>query len=187
MAVNRITRKLNLVVEIERGEDESPLYIHSTPIRREVFDTYFLLIGKTFTAVYAQGLGAISGPRVADRLLRQIADEMGVWADAEKGLIAEIHRLTVVLAPGDEGWQTVPYDEARKTNLLSEDDASEVDSALAFFTVASWMYRKSEAKTTLAGAMELWGARLESSSSTEYRNSLPTWKPPVSTGGTPTT
>ena len=61
-----INRKLNLVIPIERA-DGSQIFTHSTPISAEVFDKYFLVIAKTFSAIYSEGLGPLGGPRVAAR------------------------------------------------------------------------------------------------------------------------
>lgn len=184
MAVKKINRRLNLIIPVE-NDDGMPLWIHSTPISAEVFDTYFMPLAQTFTAIYGQGLGVLSGPRVADKLLRKVSENLGMWADVQKGLLAEIERLTNVLAPGERGWDTIPYCEAKKT-LLDPEDVSEVDAALVFFTVASTIPRRSETAKILDG-MEIWGAQTSSSTFTEWKNSLPMWKKPVSTGETPTT
>lgn len=182
MSVTRINRKLNLVIEIE-DENGKPLWAHSQPISRETFDTYFLLIAKTFSAIYKEGLGAVAGPRVALNLLKTIATEMGVMDDVQKGLLNDIERLTSILAPGENGWERVPLHEAKAKKLLSVEDLTEVENALVFFTVGSWMYRKKEkAGGSLEGAIELWGAQLTSSTSTEFMNSLPTWNRPDNFG-----
>jgi len=184
MAVKKINRRLNLIIPVE-NDDGMPLWIHSTPISAEVFDSFFMPLAQTFTAIYGQGLGVLSGPRVADKLLRKVSENLGVWPDVEKGLVADIHRLTNVLIPGEHGWETIPYEEAKKTHL-SPEDVSEVNAALIFFTVASTIPRRSETARILEG-MELWGAQASSSSFTEWKNSLPTWKKPENTGETPIT
>jgi hypothetical protein len=188
MTVKRINRKLNLVIQVESEEENGPpLWVHSTPVSNEVFTTFYKVIAKTFTAIYAQQLGAVSAPRIAGHLLREIATDMDILERVEQGLIADIHRLTVILAPGKAGWETILYHDAVKNGLLSDEDIAEVEGAIVFFPVGSGMERREERKEALAGAMELWGARLESSNSTEFKNSLPTWTPPDSTGETQTT
>ena len=73
----KIDKKLNLVIPIET--DDGTLYVHSMPIRREIFDTYFLVLSKTFAAIHGEGLGEIAGPRVAALILKKIAMDTGMW------------------------------------------------------------------------------------------------------------
>jgi hypothetical protein len=187
MAVKRISRQLNLVILLERDEDEIPVWVHSTPISTDVFDTYYKVIAKTFATIYNQGLGVIAGARVASKVLKEVSEELKIWESVQQGLVLEIERLTNVLIPGERGWETIPYPEAKQREIIHPEDAAEVDNAITFFTVASVMHRKSELKSLLSGGMALWGARVESSSFTDFRNSLPMWKRPDNTGEMPTT
>lgn len=186
----KINRKLNLVIPVDRG-DEGTIYVHSTPISREVFERYFLVISKTFAAIYTEGLGIAAGPRVASLLLRKVAEDMGgtderaraaAWEDVQNGLMAEIKRLTNVVVSGHGGWTTLPFQEAVDRKMLDPDDASEVENALAFFTVASAMHKKSELPTILTGAASLWGGQIVSSNSTEFAASLPISTPDGNSG-----
>jgi hypothetical protein len=71
----------------------------------------------------------------------------------------EIHRLTNVLVPGANGWETIPYDDAIKTGAVSDEDLSEVENALVFFIVVSAMHRRQVLRVMLPGAASLWGAQ----------------------------
>lgn len=184
----KLDKRLNLIIPVERP-DGSSIYVHSTPISRAVFERYFLLISKTFTAIYTQGLGITAGPRVAAMLLKRLAVEAGEWdgpEGVEAGLMAEIRRLTNVVAPGSNGWQTIPYQEAVDQKHLDEGDASEVENALVFFTVASSMHRKAELTGILEGISKLWGAQTDSLNSTEFANSLQTLTATDNSGATAT-
>jgi hypothetical protein len=181
----KIDRKLYLVIPVTLT-DGTEVFVHSAPVSADVFDTYFLPIAKTFSSIYNSGLGVLAGPRVADKMLKKVARELGEWdgpGGVANGLIAEIHRLTLVLMPTPNGWQMVPYDEAVK-NTLAPEDVAEIEAALTFFMLASTMHRHSEQKEILAGAAMLWGARLESSNATELLNSLRTSNAPENTGAT---
>jgi hypothetical protein len=172
----RIDKNLNIVIPVTRA-DGAQIFVHSAPISSDVFDTYFLVISKTFAAVYSEQLGPIAGPRVAHKLLKKVAMEMKVWEGAggvAKGLVAEMHRLTNVVAPAARGWETIPFDEACARDVLDPTDASEIEGTLTFFTVGSCMYRRAELRENMAVAMEIWGARIESLDCTEFINSLPT-------------
>ena len=177
----QIDRKLNLVVPIEHSNG-TKTYVHAMPISREVFERYHLEIAKTFSAIYQEGLGFVAGPRIAAMLLRRKSEEIGTWLDipeakfigVEHGLMAEIRRLANVLVFGTNGWEMVPFQEALDKKAIDEDDASEVENALVYFTVASSMHKKTELQTVLAGASKLWGALVTQLNCTEYSASLPT-------------
>jgi hypothetical protein len=182
----KIERNLNFVIPVER-DDGTTVYVHSMPISADVFEQYFLVISKTFARIYLEGLGQTAGPRVAAMLLKDVAMERGLWegpAGVERGLMNEIRRLSNVVAPGPKGWTTFPFQEAIDQKFLDSSDIREVENALVFFTVASSMHRRQEVRAVLEGAGSLWGAQVESSSSTEFCASLQTSTATANTGGT---
>ena len=180
----QIDKRLNLVVPVYQDGDKV-LYVHSAPIRRETFERYFFVISKAFATIYQKGLGAMAGPRIAAMLLKKIAQEDGEWEGplgVERGLFAEIHRLSNVIAPGDKGWEQIPFEEALRLKLIDDDDASEIENAICFFILASAMHRKTELTGVLEAVKGLWGAQTTSFNSTEYIASLPTLIPVESSG-----
>jgi hypothetical protein len=188
----RIDKRLNLVIEIEDGKRKS--YVHSTPLSREVFEANFLLISKTFTAIYAEGLSTIAGPRIASLMLREIASRMdGDVPPGQKGenatraeiLMAEIRRLTVIIAPGEKGWEPEPFEGAVARGVINEEDNAEVENALVFFTCGSAMHRRAELEPMLKSAVNLWGGQITSSTSTEWIASLPKSSGIANTGAKP--
>lgn len=183
----KIDKRLNLVIPLE-DDAGKPIFVHSTPIAREVFETYFEVISRTFGFIYTHGLGTIAGPRVAALTLRKIAQDAGQWDNdggVRDGLMVEIRRLTrlVVLTPA--GWQTLPLEQALQQKYIDDDTAAEVENALVFFTVASWMHRKAELPAILTVTAGLWGARAESLNSTEFAASLKMSTETDNTGETP--
>lgn len=181
-----IDRNLNIVIPIER--ESGPVYVHAAPISRAVFERYFLVISKTFAAIHAEGLSALSGPRVAGMMLKKIAQDREEWdgpEGVERGLMMEIRRLSSVVQPKTSGgWETVPLQEALDRKTLDEDDVSEVENVLVFFTVAYSMLRKGDRRPALEGASSIWGARIESLNSTAFAASLPTSTATASSGET---
>src|SRR5215469_5104261 len=135
MANVALNRKLNLVLTVDT--EKGPVHIHSVPISRETFEDNFLVISRAFTAVYTNGLGPVTGPRVSALLLRQEAEKMEIWEKTQQSLIAEIHRLTTVMLPSDNGWESMPFDIAKKRGIIDDDVASEVENSLVYFTCAS--------------------------------------------------
>jgi hypothetical protein len=180
-----ISEKLHLVIPIYGDDGETiTAYVHSAPISREVFDAHYLLIAQTFSAIHAEGLGIIAGPRVASLLLHDVArkkrDEIGALA-----LMNEIRRLSNVMVREATGWAPLPFQEVVDRKLISEDDLSEVANALVFFIVTSAMQRRADLKEMMDGAARLWGARTSSSDFTGFAASLATSKEHVSTTKAP--
>ena len=185
MADVTLNRKLNLVLSVDT--DKGTVYVHSVPISREVFEDNFLVISRAFTAVYTNGLGPVTGPRVAALLLKQEAKTLGVWERTQQSLMAEIHRLTNVMAPGDSGWETMPFDVAKKREVLDDATAAEVENCIVYFTCASSIHLKAELTVAMEGLSTLWGARTTSLNATEYMSSLRTSTQEETTGETPKT
>jgi hypothetical protein len=178
----KINRKLNFVIPIYDAENKLYAYVHSTPLSEAAFESNVRIIAQTFSAIYAGGLGAAAGPRVAAMLIREIAQEnAGEEPEARKAaldavnqsLFSEIWRLTNVITLGPTGWTTLPYEDAIHQNLIDDEDAGEVENALAFFIVASAMHKRSEVGFILNLASKLWSAQTSLLNSTEYAASLP--------------
>lgn len=179
-----LDKHLNLVVPVDR-EHGPTVYVHSTPIRREIFEAHFLPISKAFARIHAEGLGPISGPRVALLMLRKVSQELGAWdgeGGVEAALIPEIRRLTNVLMPGEAGWSSIPFDLAEKHGRLSGEDAAEVMNAIAFFICASVMVKRRDLADYMGMALQIWGGQTTSLNATEFAASLPTSTGTVSSG-----
>lgn len=175
-----INRQLNLVIPITGGA--VTLYAHCTPISLAVYGDFFLEISRTFAAIYNEKLGPVAGPRVAARLLRRVAGQLDNLEAVERGLIAEIHRLTNILAPGQNGWDTYPYDDAIRHKIITEEDASEIENAAVFFILIWYMHLKVDRRVILEAAAELWKWHVEPLNCTDYRASLRTLTTAASTG-----
>jgi len=182
----KINRNLNLVMEVDNGD--SKIFVHSMPISRQVFDTYYLPISKAFSAIYSQGLHTAAGPRVAKNLLRDAAKDVGIWEGpegVENGLFNEIRRLTNVLVPiSGKGWETMVLDQAIKNGLIDEDQLSEIENSVTFFIVASAMHMAKEREAILTGAGNIWGWQISSLNCTEFAKSLPILTEEESSGET---
>lgn len=194
----KINRKLNLVIPIlgdpittkddagtDVEKDNVTGYVHAEPISTETFDAHYLVIAKTFAAIYGEGLGFSTGPRIAGRLLRSIAQSVGVWEGpngVEAGLLRDIFQRANYISSSGE---IIPFSEAIARDVLEKDDLSEVTNSLAFFTVASSMHLRSDLPGVLAGAARFWGGRTTSLNSTEFAASLKTSTVDGNTGATP--
>lgn len=180
-----LNRKLNIVLSVDT--EKGPVHIHSTPISREIFEDNYLVISRAFTQVYTHGLGPVTGPRVAALLLRDEAKKLDMWERTQQSLIAEIHRLTNVIAPGENGWEQYPFNVAKTRGILDADAAGEVENCLVYFTCASSVHLRAELTVALEGLSTLWGAQTTLLNVTEYLRSLPTWIPEEIIGESPKT
>lgn len=167
----RIDKRLNIVMPVE-SSDGKTVHVHAEPISLAVFEANALLIGKTFAAIFQEGLGSIAGPRVAAALMRRLADATGMRPECD-ALLNEIRRLANVVAPAEQGWSVFPLQEAVDQKYFDERALSEAENALVYFTVASSMHRKSDLAEILDGAAQLWGAQTTALNSTAFKDSLP--------------
>lgn len=177
-----MNRKLNLVIPVDVREGLT-VYVHSTPISREVFETYYQVIARTFTGMYNSGL--LAAPRTTSLELRRNAMELKMWegrGGVETGLLGEIHRLTNVMKPNKSGWEIVPYEDVIRDKFLDEDDVSDIENAICFFIVASAMHRRAELGSVMEIAQKFWGVQLTLLTCTDYRGSLSTPTSDESTG-----
>lgn len=182
----KINKKLNFVIPIFDEAGKIVGHVHAEPIGEAVFDKYFEVIGQAFASIYGGGLGLLAGPRLAAKLIRKAAEAAGTWEGedgVERVLFGEIRRLSSYVAPGAGGkWQPIPLVEAIENGTLSKEDASEVENALAFFTVASSMHKKAELPGILSVVSRFWDASTSSLNSTAFAASLGTSTEPASSG-----
>ena len=182
----RLDDKLNLVLPVVR-DDGSTIYIHSTPISRDVFETYFLVISKTFSEIYTEGLNVVSGPRIAAMMLRKVATEMGIWdtvGGVRDGLMQEIRRLSNVVYPADNGWATLPLSVAAERKIIDSEDIWEAENTIVFFIVNSTMHKKRMMPSVLERMRDLWAIQTSQLNSTGFLASLATSTETANSGGT---
>ena len=171
----RIDKKLNLVIPVDT--DDGTVFVHSTPMSREMFEAFFLIISGTFAEIYKRKLDIVAGPRIAMVMMKKVAADMGMasGANGAEDLVAEIRRLTNVAIPHEsKGWDTYPLQDVIDRKLLTEDDVSEVEGAVCFFILASAMHLRREIPAILDGMTSLWDAQTTSLGFTEYVTSLRT-------------
>lgn len=179
MMAMSINRSLNFVLPV----DVSPgvkYYVHSTPIGFETFETYFEVMGKAFTQLFAGGYGPVTGPKLAKMMVKKISENMGIWKSnrdfvgVEDGLFAEIRRLTNVVLPGPNGWSTIPFEEAIRAEKFDAEDLRDIENAITFFILASALHKKENRRPALEVFIGLWGAQLELLNCMEFAASLTT-------------
>lgn len=182
-----INKKLNLVlpVEIESGK----IWIHSTPLSREVFESNWALLTRTLSNLYGNGIGPAMAPRVAALCLRETAKEMDETVDLSSNIFNEIYRLTNVLMPSSNGagYESQLLYQVKQKKLIDEETLAEVENALVYFIVASAVHLKSELPMVHQGLKQIWKAETTSFGITEYGNSLKMLIEPENIGEKPIT
>lgn len=179
----KINRKLNIVIPVVT--DNGTAYVHSAPISRDTFEEFYSVLGKVFSQCFDSSNAAhlaLSAPQLAYPALKSIAKESGRWNEVQFGLVNEIIRLSNVAYPSDAGMQTLPLDTAIKSEILDEDGASEVLSALTFFTAMWWVSPKDLKESFLGMAASLRNWQITSLGITEFIATLPTYKETEPTG-----
>ena len=170
----KINHALNLVVLTE-GDDGSPVYVHSTPLSKDIFRQHFLILGRLYGEFFSTGLGLLASSRTAYLLLEKLAKDAGEW-DGKDGvqntLVTHIiNGSTAIYADEGKGWQSLPLAEAISRGVV---DLSEVMDELVFFICVSGMTKRNQTSEIVQGTAAVWGSLATSLSYTDYMNSLKT-------------
>lgn len=176
-----ISRKLNIVLPPVETPD-GLMYIHSTPVGRSVFEACFRPMARAMTSIISEGIGPVTGPSVAKLILISEAKALGEENQITNLLMSEIKRLTNVVLTGKS--EMIPYAVACQRGLLDDDQQSEVENVLIYFTLVSWI-RLPDAMSSgmgMEGLKQLWRAQTTSSDATAFLASLPTSTTAESTG-----
>lgn len=178
----QISRALNLVLPIPRGD--TTIYLHSMPISYEVFRANHKIISTAYFEVMREGPEYAAGvaPMVAAMALedagKMVAERAGGTGDGGvRSLLAEIQRLSCIIAPSDNGYETLPINVALQRGTITQEDWREVENALVFFILISAMTRRSAVETFLNMMLPMFNALTTSLNPTEYFASLPTLTP----------
>ncbi|WP_426472576.1 hypothetical protein [Escherichia marmotae] len=182
----KIAKNLNLIIPVRTEKGNG--WIHATPISKEVFKEHFFILGKTFSAMFSDGLGVVAGPRIAFLMLEKISCDSGIW-EGDKGvrntLVNEIIRLANLVYPVEgKGYDTIPLDMALEREII---DLDEVAGELIFFTCVSSINSPEQAKGTMDVVNGIWSTQCSSLNLTEWIASLPTLKSAASSGATANT
>jgi hypothetical protein len=177
----KLNRKLNVVLP-PFTTDKGLVYIYSSPITLPVFREHYRMLGRTFTEIQRLGYGPITGPSLAGYVFKDEAKAHNDEAHSEM-LLHEVKRLSYVVYPGATGWANMPFVEAVKRSILTEEQGDEAENFLVYFTCASWIKLPSEA-IAMESLHILWQAQITSWTVMEFMNSLPTSTQEENTGET---
>lgn len=182
----RVDEKLNLVISVADDDGQTAFYVYSAPISREVFEANFRALSLTYAEITARDSNYLSvGIRCASLTLKDIAAaeaaRKGRQGDGgAAALLAEIKRLTTALTPSHAGWETLPVPDAIRAQVLTDEEWSEVESAIVFFTGAYWLAPSRRRKEVVTALCSMLGWQATSLLPLEFAAGLPTSKPGAS-------
>lgn len=169
-------------------------HVFHTPISTAVFDANYSALATVYARFLKQGVHfeMAAGPMIAARALRDalIAEAVDAGNVLEDGsgnpakadaFVAEIKRLTMVVAPTAAGWAPQPIDAAIRSHAIDARDWDEALGAIVFFTCYYTMTphrRQRQVAEAIASAL---GWQLVSSNATAYAAGLPTSTTPATT------
>lgn len=182
-----INEALNLVLPARSDEKGVLIYAYHSPISREVFEANYRLLAATKSALAGKGVFYMmdAGPRIAslafkdegrkDALERGDVDAKGnPNEDYVTAFMAEIRRLTTILAPTANGFQPIPVDAAIAQNIIDDEEWTETESAIVFFTFNYWLSRKAIRSRQASATASVLKASVTSLSAMEFIASLQT-------------
>lgn len=178
----QITDSLNLSLPVGDG-----LTAFHTPLARTLYEQHYSVINAVRAALSRKGIHYQmgSGPRIANLVLkdegeqdareRESFDARGNVVDERTpALLAEIKRLTTILAPGAHGYEPLPVDVAISQGKIDAEDWSELEAALVFFTCHVMPAKKANRASIATATASVLNGSIESSSLTALTASLPT-------------
>lgn len=181
----KLNDALNVVIPVRSDESGARVHAYHIPISREVFEANYRHLAATKAHLAGKGIyyQMDSGPRIAAMVLRDEVrrdaetagdlDDSGKPSDkAAVALFAEIKRLTTILAPTANGWESIPVDRAIQTDAIDREEWDEALSALVFFTCHYALGRKVDRPRIAEATASLLRASITSSPLSEYASSL---------------
>lgn len=192
----QINGALNLVFPIGLDGNGAPtIWAYHAPISADVFRSNYRIIAAAKVELYKGAdlksrlqYAAENGPVIGKMVLLDVAARDAAEQETESvgpALLAEMNRLTTILAPTANGYEQMPLDIAVSKGVISESELDEVESTIVFFTCGYAMSRergKSWIAETLARSMM---GSTTSSAPMEFVKSLKTSTPAETSEPTP--
>ncbi len=184
-----INGDLKLVLPIRVDEKgDAALYAYHTPISREVYDSNFRLLGETKTAIMGDSARhAFMAKADAVLYLRDAGTALALarGVDGDGGataLLADLRRLTMILAPGAQGWDMLPVDMAIQRGVIDADDWADAEAEVVFFTAWAAGNGRKDRPAQMVFAAQLIGGQTTSLPPMEWAASLQTSTPAAPMG-----
>lgn len=173
-----LNSELNLVFPIRFADDGTPLmYAYSTPISTEVFQANYRILAAVNAEIWKKGINnAAAFATVANLMLLDVAKlDAAQWGteDTGKAFLAEIQRLSYILAPGANGFEMLPINIAIERKVIDQGDWAEAESAVIFLISGFLLLPRAARKRFAERIVSAIGGSITSSAPLEWVNSLP--------------
>lgn len=178
----QITDSLNLALPVGDG-----LTAYHAPISRAIYEAHYSVINAVKAALSRKGIHYQmgSGPRIANLVLkdegekdaaeRESFDAKGNVVDERTpALLAEIKRLTTILAPGANGYDLLPVDVAISQGKIDAEDWGELEANLVFFTCHAMTARKANRSSIATATASVLGSSITALGPMDHAASLRT-------------
>lgn len=182
----KIDDKLNLVLPLRADGETVESYVYHTPISKEVFERNY----KPLAAVKSELAGKniqyqmSTGPQIAALALKdeyrnnavasgKVDDDGNPDESEMRAFFSELARLSMILVPTTAGWENMPVDAAIRGGHVDEDEWSEVESAIVFFTSHFWLTKKASRKKMADASASLLSGFVTSLPISECQSFLP--------------
>jgi len=197
-----IDSDLNLVFPITWNGSEPVIRAYHSPLGRAAFEASYRLLAVVKDVLCPKGEWSQSSPMIATLALRDAGRDEAIQRGLPDGLneaeleqrmkdggtaaplLAEIKRLTTVLVPSATGYEVLPIDVALARKLLTDDDWTDAEAALVFFTCALLMTQRARRAIVAPFFASVLRGSITSSSPTAFAGSLATSIEPA-TSATP--
>jgi hypothetical protein len=181
-----INNELNLVLPIRYDDKGEPIiYAYHSPISTEVFTANYRILVAANAAIWQRGSNyAAACASTANLALLDAAtadaQERGIESQGP-ALLAQIKRLTYVLAPGANGYEQLPIDIAITRNIIDAADYNEVESSIVFFFLGYALLPRAARKVRCGRIASALNGSTTSLLPSEWIQSLPVSTPPSDT------
>lgn len=180
----KLNEKLNLVIPMT-DDNGNEYYLHTTPLSPEAFNANYLLLSQGFSFMVEQAVQITAGPKIANLVLRDLAERQG-RSEVYEAIIAEIKRITTVIKQSENGWEPLPLSSAIARKVINEKELDEAMNFIVFFILTSALMSGQKLTASLEYMNGLWGSQNTSLTSTGWRDSLPILTGDESSGATVT-
>lgn len=172
----QISRSLKLVLPVYEG-DELLMTLFVEPLNRMAFEMHHKLMARAWSDTNAANIGSIGLMTTACFTLKEAAVSLYGDIDGQNrynSFMIEMLRSATAIIPQSGSLTPVPYENAKSSGKLSEDDAATVESLIVFFTLVSRMVDPHWAKILRTALQLNYSAQYVSLTCMEYIASLKT-------------
>lgn len=184
----KISRDLKMVIPVYGDNDEVRLTVFVSPLSRAAFENHYRIMARTWSDLNAlgiepAGLMCTASMAVKDATIALYGERDG--PAKYEAFMAEIMNGVSAIINSSGKWSPVPYENAKGSGLLDDEDAGTVESLVVFFILASRMVDPKWGAVLNTAVALNYGAQFTSLKCMDYATSLQTLTVGGNSGGAP--